>query len=463
MKETFFYLNSTRPIMFKGQKKALLGIYFILLYFPVKLNAQVVQQQITIDSANFTGYIKKDSVFSNYLSLRLNAVYRKVGSLATSTLQEEDNYRILVTKGNQVQSKLSLKGNSASLAAFEATDSSSTISATANLVSINAKGTWFNGEWLRLPRQQNNWSTTLQTPPMGAVFFNTVTNSLYTSLGDRVAPASWEYYDSNDIRTPIPTKWASDFSGSNNLPVFRLRHPKNVSGYDLGNISLERDFLIMPYEYGISVQYNGVEEHHVGEFSVHRGLNWQGQNNVDGGSVPGWGGILWVGDDNDFGGLRATSRFDSINGGQLKWSEISSEKFSGLSHGSLRFRVVNEEDQIQFLQGTRGSDQPMAYLQNVDNSTILGIKKANGFAIKTNDTARLVISQNGNTGLGTEKPEALLDIKSPIGIGQLRLQTPFTPSGTKDATGKIGELAWDNNYLYIKTATGWMRADLKEF
>ena len=32
-----------------------------------------------------------------------------------------------------------------------------------------------------------------------------------------------------------------------------------------------------------------------------------------------------------------------------------------------------------------------------------------------------------------------------------------TPSSSGDTVGEIGSLTWDNNYIYIKTNTGWGR------
>jgi hypothetical protein len=45
----------------------------------------------------------------------------------------------------------------------------------------------------------------------------------------------------------------------------------------------------------------------------------------------------------------------------------------------------------------------------------------------------------------------------------LNLATSFTPTGTSDATGTTGDVARDDNFLYIKTSTGWKRATLSTF
>lgn len=39
----------------------------------------------------------------------------------------------------------------------------------------------------------------------------------------------------------------------------------------------------------------------------------------------------------------------------------------------------------------------------------------------------------------------------------------FTPTSSVDPTGKIGQLAYDSNFIYMKTLVGWMRAALSTF
>ncbi len=70
---------------------------------------------------------------------------------------------------------------------------------------------------------------------------------------------------------------------------------------------------------------------------------------------------------------------------------------------------------------------------------------------------------NGNVGIGTISPTALLHLKNSSGYSQLRLETPYTPSSTNDSNGNVGDITWDNNYIYIKTGVGWIRFSLETF
>ncbi|MFZ1947078.1 MAG: hypothetical protein WAW06_05995 [bacterium] len=66
----------------------------------------------------------------------------------------------------------------------------------------------------------------------------------------------------------------------------------------------------------------------------------------------------------------------------------------------------------------------------------------------------------GNVGVGTTTPTAKLDVNGPTGYAQIRMRIAFTPTGTADAHGSVGDVAWDSNYLYVKTAAGWKRTAL---
>lgn len=71
--------------------------------------------------------------------------------------------------------------------------------------------------------------------------------------------------------------------------------------------------------------------------------------------------------------------------------------------------------------------------------------------------------KTGRVGVGTTDPGAKLEVQSPDGYDQFRIYTPYTPSGTGDANGATGNISWDDNYLYVKTFSGWKRTSLSIF
>ena len=60
-------------------------------------------------------------------------------------------------------------------------------------------------------------------------------------------------------------------------------------------------------------------------------------------------------------------------------------------------------------------------------------------------------------------PTSLLDINAAQGYSQLRLRTSYTPTSSADANGNIGDVCWDGDYIYVKTAAGWKRTTLSSF
>lgn len=69
----------------------------------------------------------------------------------------------------------------------------------------------------------------------------------------------------------------------------------------------------------------------------------------------------------------------------------------------------------------------------------------------------------GGVGIGTLSPTATLDVNGSTGYNQVRMRTSYTPTGTSDTNGNVGDIAWDANYIYIKTSAGWKRAALSAF
>lgn len=189
-----------------------------------------------------------------------------------------------------------------------------------------------------------------------SVFFRSdYDTTTYVSINANTKNQRLDPDDGYSAYTVTPTAWRN----GKTLPAFRLRHPLNTSNVTNPNTSAKRDFLIVPYEYGMALEYNGVVECWVGEWSVHRGPNYY---DVEG-NRNGWGGVLWVGDDQDLGGVRSTARNNAHLGGTLNYGEISVEKFSGGSHGDMHFRLPSQANSFNFIYGGRGNIYPFSKLK----------------------------------------------------------------------------------------------------
>ena len=186
-----------------------------------------------------------------------------------------------------------------------------------------------------------------------------------------------------------PTSWATGL----NIPVFRIRHPYSFSADTTINTSLQRDFKIYPYQYGMAIDYSGVVECWVGEWSIHRGLNYKDTE----GNGNGWGAVLWVGDDNDLGGVRATARNNLPQGGNVQYGELSVEKFNGDPIGDFRFRLPSASNEFQFVYGGRGSQHVIAKISG-QGFTIP--KVASQDLQKSAERGQLVFDSTSNTFKG---------------------------------------------------------------
>lgn len=178
----------------------------------------------------------------------------------------------------------------------------------------------------------------------------------FISINSEVKSAAFAPDDGISPYTTTPIGWAQ----GKNLPVFRLRHPLRIMDQGGVNTSVQRDFMILPYQYGMAIEYNGVVECWVGEWSIHRGLQYydtEGKGN-------GWGGVLWVGDDIDAGGVRATARNNTSLGGNVAYGEISVEKFVGTPNGDFRLRLPSTQNQFHFVYGDKGSENIIAKVTN---------------------------------------------------------------------------------------------------
>lgn len=84
--------------------------------------------------------------------------------------------------------------------------------------------------------------------------------------------------------------------------------------------------------------------------------------------------------------------------------------------------------------------------------------------LSTNNTVRLYVSSAGDVGIGNTGPSAKLHVSGEIMAQYLISTTSKTPTGKSDASGTVGEIRWDSNFIYVKTAAGsWRRVGIAEW
>jgi hypothetical protein len=85
-------------------------------------------------------------------------------------------------------------------------------------------------------------------------------------------------------------------------------------------------------------------------------------------------------------------------------------------------------------------------------------------AIETTEGDVLFNTRAGKTGIGFAGfPTSQLDVKGVNGYNQLRLRISYTPTSTSDSNGNIGDVSWDDSFIYLKTSAGWKRTALSTF
>jgi hypothetical protein len=246
-------------------------------------------------------------------------------------------------------------------------------------------------------------------------------SAAFISINSAVKSSAYDPDDDFSAYTSTPMEWAN----GRNIPVFRLRHPSNVSAAPDGlNRSIQRDFMILPYQFGTAIEYNGVVECWVGEWSIHKGLHYKDAE----GNGNGWGGILWIGDDIDAGGIRMTARNNLGSGGNMNYGEISVEKFPGAPNGNLRLRLPQTANQFEFVYGPRGSGNIIA---SVSNQGIVLPKiqypgqvshPAKG-QIAYDSTANLFLGYNGSTWINLQETPTRTGNATRSGNGSLSVFT----------------------------------------
>jgi hypothetical protein len=98
-------------------------------------------------------------------------------------------------------------------------------------------------------------------------------------------------------------------------------------------------------------------------------------------------------------------------------------------------------------------------LDGADSTFKVNYRGVNEITIDYNNNINLTT----NVGINQPSPTSRLDVTGATGYNQLRLRTTYTPTSSADANGNVGDIAWDANYIYVKTASGWKRTALTTF
>lgn len=76
--------------------------------------------------------------------------------------------------------------------------------------------------------------------------------------------------------------------------------------------------------------------------------------------------------------------------------------------------------------------------------------------LNTNGSTGVKIDNTGNVGIGTTSPTSKTHING-TAMSQLRLEQQGGPATNTDTKGQVGDIAYDDQYFYVKTTNGWGR------
>jgi len=185
-----------------------------------------------------------------------------------------------------------------------------------------------------------------------------------------------------------------------------------------------KDLIMAPYKYGMAIEYAGVLEAWVNDFSVHH------NHRIQDPSTP---ARLWVGDESDTGGLFATAFYHG--GGRNSYTVLASDAFGHTSHGSMMFQLRDPADAYNFQWGPYNSEVTRASISNTATATSLdlmygsiqgivtadsnnsgavnvGSVSATPLNLVTGSTPQLTVFPDGNVSIGNSQDSAKLSVGS---------------------------------------------------
>ncbi len=166
--------------------------------------------------------------------------------------------------------------------------------------------------------------------------------------------------------------------------------------------------LITPYRFGAAIEYPGVVECWVGEWSIHNNVSMPG---------PPRPARLWVGNNDDTGGLYLSA----VKAGNKKRAEIISQLFDATSSGFMRLVVREDTDYFTFEVGAENVEVERARIDKDGIKTdslggLTGSEVTIDGQLRWADATTTVGPNDGNEADALPPaPAAYLEVRGPDG------------------------------------------------
>ncbi|MEL6658966.1 MAG: sialate O-acetylesterase [Bacteroidota bacterium] len=150
-----------------------------------------------------------------------------------------------------------------------------------------------------------------------------------------------------------------------------------------------------------------------------------------------------------------TGTGESIVGGSFSWTMISLN--AGLNLTTANSTVIIGRDAARYQSN-------FSNLTSTENSLFLGaLTKGTQGATNENVFGYAAEGRGSNTVQIGNSSVTDVYFNGRLHAETYSFDSTFTPSGTGDSSGSTGDFAYDNDYFYVKTSTGWKRASLSTF